>query len=77
MQRRTKITIKQALARLGFLALRNGKIELKGQTKPDFKDLENLSVEWARSFDLGSAFAKPDYFLPIPVAEGLASAEQL
>jgi len=36
-----------------------------------------LSAEWERNFDLGSAFAKPDYFLPMPVAEGLASAEQM
>lgn len=75
LQRRTKITIKQALARMGFLALRNGKIEIKGQSKPDFKDLEKLASDWERSFDLGSAFAKPDYFLPMPVAEGLASTE--
>jgi hypothetical protein len=60
---------------MGFLALRNGKIEIKGQSKPDFKDLEKLASDWERSFDLGSAFAKPDYFLPMPVAEGLASTE--
>jgi len=75
LQRRTKIVIKQTLSRLGFLALRDGKIEIQGQYKPDFKDLEKLSKEWERSFDLGSSFAKPDYFLPLPVAEGLASAE--
>jgi hypothetical protein len=59
------------------LALRNGKIEVKGQSKPDFKDLEKLAADWERNFELGSAFAKPDYFLPMPVAEGLASAEAL
>jgi len=36
-----------------------------------------LCGEWERSFELGSAFAKPDYFLPMPVAEGIASVEQL
>jgi len=39
--------------------------------------LEKLAADWERNFELGSAFSKPDYFLPMPVAEGLASAEAL
>jgi hypothetical protein len=62
---------------MGYLALRNGEVEIKGHTKPDFKDLPILAPEWERVFEQGSAFSKPDYFLPFPVAEGLASADAL
>lgn len=75
LQRRTKFTIKQTLARVGYLVLRNGKVEIKGATKPDYKDLPSLAKEWETQFDYGSAFTKPDYFLPFPAAEGLHSAE--
>lgn len=71
------MTIKQVLGRMGYLVLRNGKVEIKGQNKPEFKDLPNLSHEWSQHFDLGSAFSKPDYFLPFAAAEGLTSAEQI
>lgn len=69
--------IKQTLARMGYLVLRDGKVEIKGQNKPDFKDLPGLIPEWERMYDLGSAFCKPDYFLPLAAAEGLASSEML
>lgn len=56
--------VKQALARMGYLVLRDGKVEIKGEHKPDFRDLSILAPEWERMYDLGSAFSKPDYFLP-------------
>lgn len=77
VQRRTKLAIKQQLARLGYLTLRDGQVELKGQNKPDFKILNDLLPEWEGRFELGSAFSKPDYFLPFEMAIGLNSAEQL
>lgn len=49
---------------MGYLVLRDGKVEIKGEHKPDFRDLPLLAPEWERMFDLGSAFTKPDYFLP-------------
>lgn len=64
MQRRTKMSIKQTLAKMGFLVLRNGELDLKGATKPDYKDLPKLVKEWEKNFDLGSSYSKPDYFLP-------------
>lgn len=36
-----------------------------------------LIQEAENAYDLGSAFAKPDFFLPFPVMEGLASATAL
>lgn len=57
--------------------LRDGKVEVKGANLPQFKDLPPLCREWESQFEFESAFAKPDFFLPIPTAEGLASAEQL
>lgn len=50
---------------------------MKGEHRPDYKDLPMLVKEWEKNFDLGSSFSKPDYFLPFQAAEGLASAEAL
>ena len=37
--------------------------------------LKELLPEWEARFDLGSQFAKPDYFLPMGIVEGLHSAD--
>lgn len=34
-------------------------------------------TEFASRFQMGSTFAKPDYFVPIPVVEGMASSEAM
>jgi methylase of polypeptide subunit release factors len=60
---------------MGFLVLRDGSLEIKGSNKPDFTDLATLCPEWQSQYDLGSAFYKPDYFVPFPTMEGLSSAE--
>ena len=49
---------------MGYLVLRNGQVEIKGQYKPDYKDLPKLCVEWENDFERQSAFSKSDYFLP-------------
>jgi len=80
MERRTKLAIKQKLSRVGFLTLRDGTVEVQGDNKPEFKDLKHpatLLSDMEQVFELGSKFSKPDYFLPITVAEGLHSADKM
>ena len=62
---------------MGFLAMRDGSIEVKGENKPQLNELVKLAKESELMFELGSAFKKPDYFVPFPLAEGLASSQEL
>ena len=61
-QRRTKLTIKQYLSKMGFLMLRDGTLEVKGDSKPEIKDVEEILLEMASQFEMSSTFKKPDYF---------------
>jgi hypothetical protein len=45
LNRRTKLTIKQQLSRLGYLALSDGSLEVQGETKPELKNLKTLALE--------------------------------
>lgn len=45
LNRRTKLTIKQQLSRLGYLALSDGSLEVQGETKPELKNLKTLASE--------------------------------
>lgn len=77
MQRRTKLTIKQYLSKMGFLMLRDGTLEVKGDSKPEIKDVEEILLEMASQFEMSSTFKKPDYFVPMTVVEGLASSANM
>ena len=79
MGRRTKLSIKQSLSRLGFLMLRDGSLEVKDthDKKPELVNAAEIVGEMAQNYQLASAFAKPDFFVPVPVIEGMASAESL
>jgi hypothetical protein len=93
LQRRTQLNIKQVLSRIGFLVLRDGSLEVKTSNSKNVEDNEvrydarsgkNLNVgllplikEAEKRFDMGSQYAKPDFFVPFPVIEGLASADSL
>ena len=77
MQRRTKLTIKQYLSKMGFLMLRDGTLEVKGDNKPEIKDVEEILLEMASQFEMSSTFKKPDYFVPMTVVEGLASSANM
>ena len=77
MQRRTKLTIKQHLSKMGFLMLRDGSLEVKGDTKPEIKDVEQILLEMANQFEMSSTFTKPDFFVPMTVVEGLASSANM
>ena len=71
--------MKQQLSRLGFLMLRDGSLEVKDtqDKKPELAKAKELVGDMASQFQMSSQFAKPDYFVPIPVVEGMASAESL
>ena len=80
MNRRTKNTINQTLSKLGFLMLRDGSLELgdsTGHKKPDIQFAGEVVKELALEYTMSSKFAKPDYFVPFPVLEGMVSAERL
>ena len=47
IQRRTKLTIKQCLSKMGFLMLRDGSLEVKGDKKPEIKEIEEIMLEMA------------------------------
>ena len=60
---------------MGFLALRDGSLELNPKNKPEIVDIKQILGNLELEFDLGS-FKKPDYFLPFPFVEGLMSYER-
>ena len=59
--------------------LRDGTIEVKDphEKKPELTKAHEMMTEFASKFHMASTFAKPDYFVPVPVIEGMASAETL
>ena len=77
LNRRTKLSIKQELSRLGYLTLRDGSLEVEGENKPECKNLKNVALEMESQFARASRFDKLDFFLPFPVLEGLVSAEAM
>ena len=77
MQRRTKLTIKQQLSRMGFLMLRDGSLEVQGDAKPEIKDVEEILLEMSNQFEISSTYKKPDFFVPMTVVEGLASSANM
>ena len=79
MNRRTKLTVKQSLSRLGFLMLRDGSLLVKDShdKKPELVDAEKLVSTMVSEFQMESAFSKPDYFVPVPVIEGMSSAQSM
>jgi hypothetical protein len=68
---------------MGFLVRRDGELEVKQKKRestderPEIPNLLALLREAENTYDLGSTFAKPDFFLPFPVMEGLSSATSL
>ena len=79
MQRRTKLTIRQQLSRLGFLVLRDGTLEVRDnqEKKPELSSAQEIVTDMAMQFQMQDTYAKPDFFVPITVIEGLASSEAL
>ena len=59
--------------------LRDGTLEVKDphDKKPELVRAAELVGEMTQQFQMGSAFSKPDYFVPIPVIEGMASSESM
>ena len=62
---------------MGFLMLRDGSLEVKGEKKPEIKDVDQVMLEAVESYEMASTFKKPDYFVPMTVFEGLSSSAQL
>lgn len=77
VNRMVKMNQKQMLSRLGFLTLRDGQIEVKGQNRPEMPDFKRILASLEESFDLGSSFSKPDYFCSFPFVEGVISADSM
>ena len=59
--------------------LRDGSLEVKDSNdkKPELVKADGVLTDLAARFQLASSFSKPDYFVPIPVVEGMASAEAM
>ena len=59
--------------------LRDGSLEVQDSNskKPELANGADILIELASKFQLASSFSKPDYFVPIPLVEGMASAESL
>ena len=57
--------------------LRDGSLEVKGEKKPEIKDVDQVMLEAVESYEMASTFKKPDYFVPMTVFEGLSSSAQL
>ena len=72
-----KTKIKQYLGRVGYLMLRDGSLEVKGNNKPELATKENaeMLVDLESTFELPT-FEKPDYFASFSLVEGLVSAEE-
>ena len=72
-----KTKIKQSLARVGYLMLRDGTLEVKGENKPDLAvpEIANVLQELESEFNM-KKFDKPDYFANFNFVEGLVSSEE-
>lgn len=59
--------------------LRDGSLLVKDthDKKPELVDSEKLLGVMASEFQMESAYSKPDYFVPVPVIEGMASAQSM
>lgn len=77
VNRMVKMNTKQLLSRMGFLTLRDGTIEVKGQNKPELPELKNLMQSLEQEYDLGQSFAKPDFYTSFPFLEGIISADSM
>ena len=64
---------------MGFLVLRDGSLQVKDPhgKKPELVGAKETLTDFSANYLMASAFAKPDYFVPVPVVEGMASAESL
>ena len=76
VNRRVKMSIKQQLSRFGFLALRDGSIEINEKERPEIADLKSILLNLERGFELRD-FEKRDFFAPFPFMEGVISAESM
>eukprot|EP00347_Sterkiella_histriomuscorum_P005933 403354707 len=76
VNRMVKMNYKQAMSRFGFLALRDGSLELNPKNRPEVVDMKKILLDYEQDYDLGS-FTKPDYFVPFPFLQGLISYESL
>jgi len=74
VNRMAKNNVKQALSRLGFLALRDGSLQVAEKNRPELPELRGVLAELEREVQLAD-FAKPDYFAPFPFVEGVISFE--
>lgn len=59
--------------------LRDGSLEVKDSNdkKPELVKAGDVLAEMSSRYQLASAFSKPDYFVPLPVVEGMSSAEAM
>jgi hypothetical protein len=74
VNRMVKMNSKQMLSRMGFLALRDGSIELQAKNKPEVADLKQILTAQSLEYELPQ-FSKPDFFAPFPFVEGVISAD--
>jgi hypothetical protein len=62
--------------RLGYLMLRDGTIEIKGDNIPQLADnTREVVVDLEEEYKL-TAFSKPDYFVSAALVDGLISSQE-
>lgn len=62
------------LSRMGFLTLRDGSLEIKGENKPELSELKSVLANEELQFEMKN-FHKPDYYTSFPFIEGIITAD--
>ena len=76
INRLVKNKIKAVTGRLGYLMLRDGTIEIKGDNIPQLADnTREVVVDLEEEYKL-TAFSKPDYFVSAALVDGLISSQE-
>jgi len=59
--------------------LRDGSLEVQNSNdkKPELVKAGEVLADMAHNFQMASSYSKPDFFVPIPIVEGMASAESM
>ena len=76
--RLVKTKIKQVLGRVGFLMLRDGSLEVKGN-KPELNThvVQGILQNLESAYTIEARFMKSDYFASFAFVDGLVSAQEM
>lgn len=76
--RLVKTKMKQVLGRVGFLMLRDGSLEVKGN-KPELNTnvVQGIIQDLESAYHVEDKYMKPDFFASFPFVDGLVSAQEM